>query len=109
MEVINDLDLKIDAEFLRKSINHFSENLKRLETSTEYNSLFRTDDEEVFYKNNSGGFFEEYSESVYIQYAFTYHLRLVSIRKDLKEQAKSKWKAVKVCDNILDVKGKVKI
>ena len=62
------------------------------------------------YKNLSSDYISEYStKAEYIQYARSYFSRLMEVKKTLLDQAKENWRGFKVCDNILDMKGKVKI
>jgi hypothetical protein len=61
------------------------------------------------YKNQSFEFTSEYSNNrEYIQYSRTYFSRLIEIKKDLMRQASEKWRNFRICENILDVRGKVK-
>lgn len=62
------------------------------------------------YKNYSDDYINEYSSKTeYIQYSRTYLNRLHEIKRDLMNQAQREWKNFKVCDNILDMKGTVRI
>lgn len=60
------------------------------------------------YKNHSFEFTSEYTNNRdFIQYSRTYFSRLLEIKQDLLRQASEKWRNFKVCENILDVRGKV--
>jgi hypothetical protein len=59
------------------------------------------------YSNLSVNFVSEYKNSNFIQYSHLYYIRLNDIRKELYQIAAMKWNGIKICKNILDVKGKV--
>ena len=60
------------------------------------------------YKNLSQEFISEYaSKTEYIQYSRTYFNRLTEIKPNLIKLAADKWRSYKICENILDMRGKV--
>ena len=61
------------------------------------------------YENKSEQFTQEYKNSNFIQYAHLYYIRLYEIKNTMHKIAESKWSKVKICKNILDVKGNVKL
>ena len=61
------------------------------------------------YSNLSENYISEYKNSNYVQYSNLYFIRLNEIRKELDLIASNKWSGIKICKNILDVKGKVKL
>lgn len=93
--------------FLKEKLNLFS---KKLAEDRTLDENFVRKDEEVnqTYTNMSSDFVGEYvNRTEYIQYAKTYFNRLVEVKPKLIQMAKDKWKSFKICQNILDMKGKV--
>jgi hypothetical protein len=87
---------------LKDKLNFFTKNLEDQVCSYEKTN--------VDYKNNSDDYINEYSSKTeYIQYSRTYLNRLLEIKRDLINQAQREWKNFKFCENILDMKGTVRI
>jgi|LauGreDrversion4_2_1035121.scaffolds.fasta_scaffold1537007_1 hypothetical protein len=102
--------MEIDNNYL--NLNGILPQLKeRLHTFTKHlensaNTQFST----IPYKfeNLSEEFMREYSNKTeYIQYARAYFSRLAEVKEKIMNQARLKWKSLRVCENILDLKGKV--
>lgn len=109
MEIVDNdnsinLNLKVETNLLKNRLNLFSSKLE--------NNLHRKDHfmrKQIHaYSNNSGIYVKELSNSNYIQYSHIYFLRLTELKNCLKTLAKEKWRNCKICENILDIKGKVK-
>jgi len=108
MDVEENTDLKVDIEKLKNKILTYNE---KLITNLNYLNKNFTRDSHQKYENSSDPFISEYSskDSKFIQYSNSYFLRLYEIKPSLQKQAKDKWATFKICENILDIKGKVNI
>jgi hypothetical protein len=81
---------------------------KSLESDTLNDENFTRVNTLESYKNQSFEFTSEYTNNrEYIQYSRTYFSRLLEIKQDLMRQASEKWRNFRICENILDVRGKV--
>jgi hypothetical protein len=108
MDVDENINLKININLLKNKILDYS---KKLEKKINYidKDLNRNTNDNIVYENLSEPYIAEYSSknTKFIQYANSYFLRLYQIKPSLQKQAKEKWATFKICDNILDIKGKV--
>lgn len=60
------------------------------------------------YRNLSHSFVSEFTtKTEYIQYSKIYFNRLNYFRENLYKRSKEKWKDVKICNNVIDMKGQV--
>jgi hypothetical protein len=100
-----DLNLKINIDTLKSKLMEYNQHLELNKNTPK----IQTSNVNIAhnYENQSEIFIKEYSSSKYVQYAFTYSYRLMEVSPHLSKQAKEKWKNCRVCDNILDLKGKV--
>ena len=109
MDVEENTDLKVDVEKLKNKILTYNEKLIKTLNYLNKNFTRNSLDSEQKYENSSDPFISEYSskDSKFIQYSNSYFLRLYEIKPSLQKQAKEKWTTFKICENILDIKGKV--
>jgi hypothetical protein len=107
MEVEENTELKIDAETLKNKLNQFSQ---KLENKMQFINKITRSCEDVSYSNFSDQYIEEYAsrDLKYIQYSTAYFLRLYEIKEELLKQTKEKWRTYTICNNLLDIKGRVK-
>jgi hypothetical protein len=86
---------------LKERLHKFTKNLENSIYSLPSNTLYKV-------HNLSDEFIREYSNKTeYIQYARAYFSRLAEVKEKLMNQAGFKWKNMRICENILDLKGKV--
>ena len=109
MEVEENVELKVDMNNLKLNIIKFNDKLvNKLKLAS--NDLFqRKSDSDQKWQNLSESYISEYSskDCKFIQYAHGYFLRLYEVKNSLIKQVKERWATFKICENILDIKGKV--
>jgi hypothetical protein len=94
-------DLRADINKLKLKLSGYNKGITR-------GDYKKTSNKYLNYENISSEFVKEYSSSNFIQYSHLYFVRLTQIKNDLHKIAERKWPHLKICKNILDVKGKVK-
>jgi hypothetical protein len=105
--VLNNTDISELIPVLKEKLNLFS---KALESDKNTDENFTRINNTESFKNLSADFINEYgTKTEFIQYSRTYFNRLAEIKLDLMRQAADKWRNHKICENILDVRGKVNL
>lgn len=98
-----DLSLSVPENKLKTLLSHQNEKLlKLLSTQKTPNQITSLPSN---YKNTPIDLSQS-SSGNYSQYTTIYISRLKKCYSSLKQQAMNKWKGIKICDNILDLKGK---
>lgn len=102
---------KTEQELI-KTLTHFNSllNTKLNKTNTNIqinNNLSIRKGSEVI--DTSRMFLAEYNDANMLQYCHLYFLRLKLVREKLTELSKKKWKGIRICGNILETKGNVRI
>jgi hypothetical protein len=93
-----DYNFKYDRKLLQDKMKQF---MKKTEISKQVKEV------DCDYINKSEIFTQEYKNSNFIQYTHLYFIRLNEIKNRMQKIADSKWNKVKICKNIIDVKGTV--
>jgi hypothetical protein len=109
MDVEENTDLKVDVEKLKNKILIYNEKLIKNINYLNKNFTRNSSPIEQKYENLSDAYVSEYASknSKFIQYSNSYFLRLYETKPSIQKQAKEKWATFKICENILDIKGKV--
>ena len=96
---------------LIKTLNHFNSllntKLNKNATINENINISRKKGSEI--TDTSEMFLAEYNDANMLQYSHLYFLRLKLVKQKLTELSKKKWKGVRICENILETRGNVKI
>lgn len=102
---------KHDDDNLMRSLSHFNSllnsKLNKIRIHDESNNISDRKGSEI--TDTSEMFLVEYKEASMLQYSHLYFLRLKLVRQKLTELSKKKWKGVRICQNILEAKGNVRI
>lgn len=111
MDIDENLDIKVDFSLLKEKILHFTKKLENERNYLNKENLPTIKIEDEKYENLSDQYISEYStkNSKFIQYSNSYFQRLYEIKPSLQKLAREKWSTFKVCENILDIKGKVNL
>jgi hypothetical protein len=109
MDVEENIELKVDIDYLKNKMIKFNEKLENKLNKVSEDFKRITTDANQKYENLSQLYISEYSskDCKFIQYANGYFIRLYEIKKTLAKQANELWGTFKICENILDIKGKV--
>jgi hypothetical protein len=102
MDIVNEItpNIKTDIGKLKAKLQTFNNSFTE--------SVYKKENSTLSYVNLSNDFVKEYTTSNFVQYSHLYFIRLTEIKTDIVKLATKKWPNVKICKNLLDVKGKVK-
>ncbi len=103
---------EIHEKNIKNALNLYNEKLNNLHKNKsprkeKYKSLQDILGMEI--QDKSDIFLTEYNSANFIQYSHLYYLRLKIMKNDILQKARKRWKKIRICENIFEMKGSVRI